>query len=118
MRLAVLNGDTGQAVASLPIGPGSEGLAYDANRGLIFSANGGGDGSLTIIRQDITDSYDVVQILPTRQRARTLVVNSSNGEVYLATVIYGAALNRPPVNDAPFKVSAVDGSFQVLVVGN
>ena len=118
MKLAVMNGDTGQAVTSIPIGVDSGGIAYDANRGLIFSANGGGDGSLTIIRQDVTDSYSVIQILPTRQRARTLAVNSSTGEVYLAAVIYGADLSRPPVNGAPLKLSAVDSSFQVLVVGN
>jgi DNA-binding beta-propeller fold protein YncE len=118
MRMAVLNSDTGQAVASLPLGAEPGGLAYDANRGLIFAANGGGDGSLTIIRQDVTDSYNVVQILPTRQRARTLALNASSGEVYLAAVIYGATLNRPPVTGAPLKISAVDSSFQVLVVGN
>jgi YVTN family beta-propeller protein len=118
MKMAVLNGDSGQVVASVPIGAGSEGVAYDPDRGLIFSANGGGDGSLTIIRQDVTDSYAVVQILPTRQRARTLAVNSSNGEVYLATIIYGAPLSRPPVSSVPLRVSAVDSSFQVLVVGN
>jgi DNA-binding beta-propeller fold protein YncE len=117
-NMAVINGDTGQAVASIPIGPDSGGIAYDANRGLIFSANGGGDGSLTIVRQDVTDSYSVIQILPTRQKARTIAVNSSSGEVYLATVIYGADLNRPPVSGAPLKLNAVDSSFQVLVVGN
>jgi DNA-binding beta-propeller fold protein YncE len=117
-NMVVVNGDNGQTVASVPIGPDSGGIAYDAERGLIFSANGGGDGSLTIVRQDVTDSYSVIQILPTRQRAKTIAVNSSNGEVYLASVIYGADLTRPPVNGAPVKLNAVDSSFQVLVVGN
>jgi DNA-binding beta-propeller fold protein YncE len=118
MRMVVLNTETGQTVAALPIGSGADAIGYDASRGLIFTADGGSSGSLTIIRQDVTDTYSVVQILPTRQNARTLAINPSNGEVYLASVIYGAVLNNPPKNGAPLKMSAVDSSFQVLVIGN
>jgi len=118
MRMVALNATTGQTVAVLPIGFGADAIGYDPNRGLIFTANGGSDGSLTIIRQDVTDTYAVIQTLPTRQNARTLAVNPSNGEVYIASVIYGAVLNNPPINGAPLKINAVDSSFQVLVIGN
>jgi DNA-binding beta-propeller fold protein YncE len=118
MRMVALDAETGQTVAALPIGIGADAIGYDPNRGLIFTSNGGNSGSLTIIRQDVTDTYSVVQILPTRQNARTLAINPSNGEVYLASVIYGAELNNPPINGAPLKMSAVDSSFQVLVIGN
>jgi hypothetical protein len=118
MRMVALDATTGQTVAALPIGYGADAIGYDPNRGLIFTANGGSDGSVTIIRQDVTDTYAVIQTLPTRQNARTLTVNPSNGEVYLASVIYGAVLNNPPTNGAPLKISAIDSSFQVLVIGN
>ena len=119
MKLMVLNGGTGELVARLPIGSGVDAVAYDAGRGLIFSANGGGDGSLTIIRQDVTDTYNVVQTLPTQQRARTLAIDPTRGELYLVTVLSGAALSRPPTGGiGSLKVAPVDGSFQVLVVGN
>jgi hypothetical protein len=119
MKLMVLNGGTGELVATLPIGSGVDAVAYDAGRGLIFSANGGGDGSLTIIRQDVTDTYNVVQTLPTQQRARTLAIDPTRGELYLVTVLSGAALSRPPTGGiGSLKVAPVDGSFQVLVVGN
>ncbi len=117
-KMVALDAESGQVVAALPIGPGADAIGYDPNRGLIFTANGAADGSLTIIRQDVTDTYSVVQTLPTRQNARTLAINPSNGDVYLAAVIYGAVLNNPPVNGAPLTMKAVDGSFQVLVVGN
>ena len=118
-KMIVLNADTGEAVSSVPIGPGADAVGYDSDRGLIFSANGGGDGSLTVIRQNVTDTYSVIQILPTRQRARTLAINSSTGEIYLATVIYGFPLDRPPVSGiGTLKANPVDSSFQVLVVGN
>ncbi|HMG87961.1 MAG TPA: hypothetical protein VK574_19675 [Terracidiphilus sp.] len=118
LRMVVLNAANGQVVSALPIGIGADAIGYDPDRGLIFTANGGSDGSLTIIRQDVTDTYSVIQTLPTRQNARSLAIDPDNGEVYLATVIYGAELNRPPINGAPLKMSAVDSSFQVLVVGN
>lgn len=115
-RMVAIDADSGHIVAQLPIGPGADAIGYDPNRGLIFTSNGAADGSLTVIRQDVTDTYSVVQTLPTRQNARTLAINPSTGEVYLAAVIYGAELNN--VNGASVKMTAVDGSFQVLVVGN
>jgi len=119
-RMVVLNPGTGQTIAAVPIGPGPDAIGYDANRGLIFTANGGGDGSLTIIRQDVTDMYSVIQTLPTRQHARTLAIDGSTGAIYLTSVLYGAQMNTPFTNGspAPLKVSPVDSSFQVLVVGN
>lgn len=119
-RMAVINPQTGNIIAALPIGPGPDAIGYDANRGLIFTANGGGDGSLTIIRQNVTDTYSVIQTLPTRQHARTLAIDPSTGNVYLTSVISGAEMNTPMTNGrpAPLKVSSIDSSFQVLVVGN
>lgn len=115
-RMVAIDADSGHVVAQLPIGPGPDAIGYDPSHGLIFTANGAADGSLTVIRQDVTDTYSVVQTLPTRKNARTLAINPSTGEVYLASVIYGAELNN--VNGASVKMKAVDGSFQVLVVGN
>ena len=118
LRMVVLNSANGQAISVLPIGPGADAIGYDPDRGLIFTANAGGNGSLTIVRQDVTDTYSVIQNLPTRRNARSLAIDRANGEVYLVTVMYGAELNRPPINGAPLKISAVDSSFSVLVVGN
>jgi DNA-binding beta-propeller fold protein YncE len=117
--LEVLNSETGAVAATLTIGPGADSVAYDANRGLIFTANGGGYGSITVIRQHITDTYAVVQNLPTMQHARTMAIDPSTGEVYLVTTLYGAKLDNPPAYGiGPLKVDAVDGTFQVLVIGN
>jgi len=117
MVMVVLNADTGEQVASLPTGPGTDAIAYDANRGLIYAANGGGAGSLTVIRQSVTDSYAVIQNLPTLRRARTLAVNPATGEVYLVTDLHGVNLNRPGAIGTLRSVP-VSGSFQVLVIGN
>jgi DNA-binding beta-propeller fold protein YncE len=117
MKMEVLNADTGELVASLPTGPGTGAIGYDAGRGLIYSANGGASGSLTMIRQDVTDSYAVIQNLPTCQRARTLAVNAVTGEVYLVTDLQGMDLAQPG-GIGTLKTAPVSGSFEVLVVGH
>lgn len=119
MQMKVVAADTGASIAALTIGPGVDAMAYDPGRGLIFTANGGGYGSVTIVRQHLTDSYAVIQNLPTMQQARTIAIDPSTGLVYLVTTLYGANLTNPPVNGiGTLKLNPVDGSFQVLVVGN
>lgn len=116
-KLVVLNAADGGKVTTLPIGPGVEAVGYDAERGLIFTANGGAEGSLTIIHQDVTDSYNVIQTLPTRQRADTLAVDPESGAVYLVTDYLGVDLNRPG-GIGTLVQTPIQGSFQVLKVAN
>ncbi len=117
LKLAVLNAGSGEAVTTLPIGSGTDTVGYDPGRGLIYTANGGAHGSLTIIRQDVTDTYDLIQNLPTRQRARTLAVNTDTGEVYLVTDYVGVDLAQSG-GIGTLKTRPVEGSFQVLVIGH
>jgi DNA-binding beta-propeller fold protein YncE len=117
-RLAVLNAQTGEQIASLRTGPGNERIGYDPENGLIFAASGEGDGNLIVIRQSTnTDSYAVIQNLPTRERARTLAVDSATGAVYLVTESYGIDLAKKGGIGA-LQSTPVQGSFQVLVVGH
>jgi len=115
--LEVLNAGTGEKVTALPIGPGADAVGYDPDHGLIFTSNGAAEGSMTIIRQDVTDSYNVIQTLPTRERANTLAVNPSSGAVYLVTDYQGVDLSRPG-GIGTLREKPVEGSFQVLQVGN
>lgn len=113
--LEVLNTGTGEKVTSLPIGPGADAVGYDPDHGLIFTANGAAEGSVTIIRQDVTDSYNVIQTLPTRNRANSLAVNPTTGTVYLVTDYQGVDLSNPggigTLHEKP-----VEGSFQVVQI--
>jgi DNA-binding beta-propeller fold protein YncE len=116
-KLVVLNTGTGDKVTSLPIGPGADAVGYDSEHGLIFTANGGAEGSLTIIQQEVTDSYHVIQTLPTRQRASTLAVEPQSGVVYLVTDYLGVNLERPG-GIGTLEQTPVKGSFQVLQISN
>jgi YVTN family beta-propeller protein len=114
----VLNASTGDLVASLTTGPGDDVIGYDPERELIYSANGGGYGSLTIIQQDAnTDSYATIQNLPTLARARTLAVDPSTGAVYLVTDLHGVDLTKAG-GIGTLHFDPVPGSFQVLIVGH
>lgn len=117
MKLMVMNAGSGEVVTSLPIGPGADAVGFDAERGLIFTANGDAQGTLTIIHQDVTDTYAEVQNLATRRRARTLAVNTDTGQVYLVTDYVGVDLAHLG-GIGGLRSAPVDGSFQVLVIGH
>jgi DNA-binding beta-propeller fold protein YncE len=117
-RLVILNADGGDVIASLVTGPGTDVLGFDQDRGFIFAANGAGYGSLTIVSQDsATESYAVIQNLPTKELARTLAVNSSNGDVYLVTDLKGVDLTKSG-GIGTLTSNSVNGSFQVLVISH
>ncbi len=120
-HLEVMDSVSGAAVASVAIGldPGS--IVYDAGRGLIFTANGGDDGSISIVRQDINDDYALAQQLITRPRARTMAENPSAGRLYLVTDIYGFDIDSANINGSSgigtLRTKPMPGSFEVIVVG-
>jgi DNA-binding beta-propeller fold protein YncE len=117
MKLTVLNSGSGEVVASLPIGPGADAVGFDPGRGLIYTANGDAQGTLTIIHQDVTDTYAEIQNLATRRRARTMAVNTDSGQVYLVTDYMGVDLAHQG-GIGSLKSTPVAGSFQVLVIGH
>jgi DNA-binding beta-propeller fold protein YncE len=117
-QFVVLDSETGALIAKITTGPGDDVVGYDPDHELIYSANGGGYGSLTIIQQDAnTDSYAVIQNLPTLARASTLAVDPSTGNVYLVTDYTGVDLT-PSSGFGAIKTAPVAGSFRVLVVGH
>ncbi len=93
--MAVMNADTGQIIASLPIGDHVDATAFDAETKLIFNANG--EGTITIIHQDSLDKYSIVETVKTAPRAKTMALDPRTHRLFLST--------------------AENGQFEVLVVG-
>ncbi len=111
MKLIVLNAANGDSIAALTTGPATSAVAYDFGNRLIYAANSGGNGSLTVIRQYVTDSYAVVQNLPVPLWARALAINPATGQVYLATDYSDS--------DAEHRSSSTgQDSFQLLLIGH
>jgi DNA-binding beta-propeller fold protein YncE len=81
--LAVVNAISGSVVDRLPIGAGSDAVAFDAQRSLVLSSNR--DGTLSVIRQDDADHYSSRPAITTRSGARTVALDPSTHRAYLVT---------------------------------
>ncbi len=78
----MVDATNGHVVTTLPIGLGSDASAVDGQRRRIFSSNGLA-GTLTVIRADSPDRYEVLEEHPTQTLARTLAVDPATGRIYL-----------------------------------
>lgn len=106
--MVVLDAGSGRRVATVPIGKGPDGAAFDAKRGLVYSSNGL-DGTLTVVHQDDPDHYRVLATVPTQASARTLVLDPQTGHLFLSAAHFAASSAR--------REERLPGSFAVLEVG-
>jgi YVTN family beta-propeller protein len=92
--LMVVDADSGQIVARLPIGKGSDATAFDPRRKLIFSSNG--DGTLSIYGEAGADYYVDQGTVTTLPGARTMAVDAATGRVFLVTADIDPAAPSTP----------------------
>ncbi|HXE53982.1 MAG TPA: PQQ-binding-like beta-propeller repeat protein [Tepidisphaeraceae bacterium] len=81
-RLLVLDTQTGKLLASAPIVGDTDDLFYDLKHKCIYVS--GGEGKITIVRQETTDRYAVAGELTTIPGARTSFFVPDAGTLYLA----------------------------------
>ncbi len=112
--MAIMDAGTGRLLATLPIGGGVDGTAFDPATGLAFSSNG--EGTLTVVREDGPDRFSVVENVPTQRGARTLALDAKTHNIYLATAEFGPPPAPTPERPRP-RPSMVPGSFVILVLG-
>lgn len=112
---AVVNFDNGKVVTTVPIGEGVDANAFDPATGLGFSSNGG-DGTLTVIREETPDRFSVVENVPTRKGARTMALDEKTHTLYLPTAQFGPP--PAPTAEQPHPRPAIlPDTFTILVVG-
>ncbi|MBE3123391.1 MAG: YncE family protein [Planctomycetes bacterium] len=87
-KLIILSTDDGKVVGEAPIGGGCDGLVFDAQTGLVFSANGA-DGTLTVLRKGPAGTFTPVQTLQTAKLARTIAMDPKTRNLYLPCAILG-----------------------------
>ncbi len=115
-KMVVTDSSSGTQIAVIPIGKGPDAAEFDADRGLVFSSNGE-DGTLTVIHQIDADHYEVLANIATQKSARTMTLDKSTHRLYLAAAQFGPA--PAPSKDQPHpRAPVVEGSFNILVVGN
>jgi YVTN family beta-propeller protein len=115
-HLSVTDAHTGKHVASVPIGKGPDGVAFDAERALIFSPNGA-DGTLTVVHEDDPDHYSVVATVPTQASARTLALDPKTHRIYTVAAEFAPA-PAPTAAEPHPRRSVVEGTFTVLAIGD
>jgi DNA-binding beta-propeller fold protein YncE len=111
--LAITNLDTGAAVASLSIGRGVDGAAFDPDSQTIFSSNG--EGTLSIVRELTPDRYLTSQTLVTQRGARTITLDPTTHRLYLPTAQLAPPAAASAESPHPRPVPLAD-TFVVLVV--
>jgi DNA-binding beta-propeller fold protein YncE len=106
--MVMLDNESGKVLASVPIGEGVDGAAFDPETRLVFASCG--DGTVTIARAD-GDKLTVVQTLKTERGARTMTIDPATHKIYLPT----AKFEAPEPGQRRGKM--VPGSFRILVYG-
>lgn len=112
--MVILDADSGNVVATVPIGEGVDGTAYDPGTRLAFSANG--EGTLTVVREDSPKRFSSLGNVATRRGARTLVVDEKTHRIYTVTARFGPP--PPPTPERPRPRPSIEpGTATLYVLG-
>jgi YVTN family beta-propeller protein len=109
--MVVVDGKTGANIANLPIGRYSDAAAFDPVRKLAFSSNG--DGTVTIIRENNPQSFEVAATIQTAAGARTMAVDPESGRLFLVTGDVASVAPPESAGGRP-KVTYVPGSVKLM----
>jgi DNA-binding beta-propeller fold protein YncE len=107
--MAVSDYRNARIVATVPIGQGVDGAAYDPQSGDAFASNA--DGTLTVVHQDTADAYHVVENVTTQQGSRNMGLDPATHRIFLAAAKFG-----PPPAGGRGRAPVLPDSFSVLVV--
>jgi DNA-binding beta-propeller fold protein YncE len=113
-KMAVVDASSGKVVATPNIGDGPDAAAFDPDKKLAFSSNGG-SGTLTIVKESGPDQYSVVENVKTERGARTMALDQKTHRLYLSDASFGAAPAATATNPHP-RPSIQAGTFKLLVV--
>ena len=105
-KMVMMDSTNGKVLASVPIGDGVDGNAFDPGTQLAFASCG--DGTVTIAKA-AGDQLVVVQTLATERSARTMALDPVTHKIYLAA----AKFEAPTAGERRGKM--VPDSFKILV---
>jgi len=111
--MAITDADSGQEVASPPVGDGVDATSYDDETGLAFAS--AGEGKLTVVQSEGGDHYRVAEEVATQRGARTMALDPKTHNLYLVTAQFGPPPAPTAENPHP-RPAILPGSFVVLVV--
>ena len=110
----MLDTENGKVVATVPIGSGVDGCAFDDATQLVFASCG--EGVVTIAQEVTPEKLTVVQTLKTERGARTIALDPKAHRIYLPTAQFQPAPSPSP-GASPARPSIVPNTLKLLVYG-
>jgi hypothetical protein len=126
-NMIILSATDGHIITDLPIGNGSDGATFNPATMEAFSSQG--DGTLTVVKEDLPTSFSVEQTVATPMRAKVLTLDTKTNQILTITAEFGPVPSAaPPVVGATQpagvpvsmrgpRAPMIPHSFQILVIG-
>ncbi len=115
----ILNADNGKILATLPIGSGVDGAAFNPNTMEAFSSQG--DGSFTIIKENSPTSFEVEQNLKVMRSAKTCTLDSKTNQIFLIAAEYAPPSTQPATTQrrggGGGRGQIIPDSFTIIAIG-
>jgi YVTN family beta-propeller protein len=112
--MEMLDTTSGKVLASVPIGAGVDGCAFDDETQIAFASCG--EGTTTIAKEEGPDKLATVQTLQTARGARTIALDPKTHRIYLPAAQYQPAPSPSP-GASPTRPNIVPNTFKLLVYG-
>ncbi len=115
--MVVLSAKDGKILAKLPLAGGSDGAVFNPATMEAFST--GGNGTLTIVKEKSPAAFEVEQVLPTMNGARTVTFDAGTGHLLTMSQERTPAPQGalPSANGRPPMGPPVPGSFTIVMIG-
>lgn len=111
--MTVVNADNGAVVATLPIGNGTDGAAFDPKRKLVFSSNY--DGTLTVVRETSPQAFEGPASIQTAVTGKNMTIDPDTGRLFVAVADIDPNAPVPAGPDGrPGRAKPLPGTLKVL----
>jgi YVTN family beta-propeller protein len=111
--MTVVNADSGAVMATLPIGKGSDGAAFDPKRKLAFSSNY--DGTLSVVRETSPQKFESAGSIPTAITGKNMTIDPDTGRLFVAVADIDPKAPVPMGrNGRPGRAKPLPGSLKIL----
>ncbi|MGA2782600.1 MAG: YncE family protein [Smithella sp.] len=112
--MTVLDVNKENVIATVPIGLGVDGNAFDQETGFAFSSNS--EGTLTVVKESAPGKFEVAETVSTQRGARTMAIDTKTHNIYLPTAEFAPA-SEPTVENPKSRPTQIKDTFVVLVIG-
>jgi YVTN family beta-propeller protein len=110
--MTMLDTQTGKVIATVSIGAGVDGCAFDDSLQLAFASCG--DGTTTIAKEEMPNKLAVVQVLKTERGARTMALDPKSHRIFLPSAQFEAPPSPSP-GASPGRATVVPDTVKLLV---